>query len=344
MDRLTWIHANHQLAELRVLPYIISADMEIDISPGAELIDNTWSMTLPEDVWAQQPIEAGHYVYAPGTEWGGPVTLIRHATADGSVTIQGPTWRGLLQQKRICPPAGAGYLEVNAEANAAIAAVLGTAFGSLYQVSTEDTGVSVSAQYRYQTMANGLQNTLRGAGLRLNVVFDNTVPAVILSAQPISDLADTVEISQDYNVNFTSAIGNVELANHCLALGSGELAEREVVNIYAVNGIYYLNRPPELPESEVRTVLLDYPNAETRDELINSAVQRLQEKGPAQSIDIDELLIDVDAQLGDQLPVRDRMTGLVANSEIINKILSISAEGTISITAKVGILSIQAAQ
>lgn len=342
MDRLTWIHADAQLRELRVLNEITAADMQIDISAGAQLIDNTWSVTVPEDLWSLAPILEGHYIYSPGTEWGGPVTLIRHDTAAQAVTLQGPTWRGLLYQKRIYPPAGEGYLEITDDANSLIAQVIGSVFGSLFTVDSASAGVTVTAKYRYQSMAAGLENTLRKYGLRLGIVFDNTAPAVILSAEPVNDLEQTVEISQDYGVDFVSQIGNVELANHCLALGSGELAERMVLNVYRVGTTCYLIRPESLPESAVRTVLLDYPNAETEDDLIQSAIETLQAHAPAQSIDVNELKIDVSADLGDRIPVRDRVTGLTATSEIINKILTIQ-NGTTAISMKVGLLTIEEA-
>lgn len=339
MDRMTWIHADENLRELRTLELIASADMQIDISTGAGLIDNTWSVTVSDAVWQMMPIHAGHHIYCPGTEWGGPVTLVQHSTRQRAVTLQGPTWRGLLHQKRIYPPAGAGYLSfTDVDANALIASVLGSAFGSLYAAVTDPAGVTVSADFRYQSMARGLQNALRAYGLRLNVAFDNVTRRVLLSAQPINRLAGIVEISQDYGVDFTSQIGNVELANHCLALGSGELAARTVRSVYRVGNAYYLNRPDSLPEADVRTVLLDYPNAEDEDELIKSAIERLQEAAPAQSIAVNELAIGVEADLGDIIPVRDRVTGLTADSEVINKILNIS-NGRTAVQMKVGNLN-----
>ena len=339
MGGLTWIHADQNLRELRLLELIAAADMQIDISTGADLIDNTWSLTLSEQVWSALPILAGHYIYAPGTEWGGPVTLIRHATKERTVTLQGPTWRGLLHQRRIYPPEGQGYLTFfDIDANELLRRVVGSAFGSLVRVTDQDSGVILSAQYRYQSFARGLQNTLRNYGLRLGVTFDNTLPAVILSAQPINTLAGLVEISQDYGVDFSSQIGNVELANHCLALGGGSLAARTVLNVYRVGEAYYFSRPESLPEADVRTVLLDYPNAEDGNELLRSALDKLQQAAPAQSIDVNELAIQVEAELGDVIPVRDRVTGLTATSEVVNKILTISG-GSTAVAMKVGNLS-----
>lgn len=339
MDALTWIHANERLEEKRVLSLITSADMQIDIGASSALIDNTWSLTIPQSVWEEDPILQGHYIYAPGTEWGGPVALVKHQSAARLITLQGPTWRGLLYQKRIQPDAGQPYVIVDElEANATIRLVLGDAFGDLFTVSTEDTQVYVSANYRYQTFAQGLQNTFRAWGLRLGVVFDNTTGKVILSAENAGELEEQVEISQDYGVDFVSTIGNVELANHCLALGSGELAQRMVVNVYRTENGYTTTRPDTWEESQIRTVLLDYPNAETEADLISSAIERLEQVAQQQAIQVNQLSLQVEAQLGDHLAVRDRVTGLTAQAEVTNKILNI-ASGRTKIEMKVDTVS-----
>lgn len=341
MDGLTWIHADENLEEIRELTYIDDADMQVNIKSSAQLIDNTWSITVSEAVWSESPIREGHYIYAPGTEWGGPVTMIKHVTQSKRVTLQGPTWRGLLYQRRIYPPAGQGYrVYTNVDATDLIGAVVGQSYGPIFVFSGTMTGVLVSAQFRYQSYAVGLQTVLADYGLRLNIVFDNTIPAAILSASPVDQLSEEIEISQDYGINFTSEIGNVELANHCLALGSGELAERTVLNVYRVGENYYTERPASLPASAVRTVLLDYGSAETETELMNSALERLQATAPKQSISINELNLDIDMRLGDQLNVRDRLTGLEALSEVTNKILTIK-QGRTQIDTQISILTIK---
>lgn len=325
MDGLTWYHADLQLRELRVLDLIDSADMQVDISDDAELIDNTWSITIPESVWAKEPILKGHYVYAPYTEWGGPVTYVKHDTNTRQITVQGPTWRGVLMQKIIYPPSGQAYLVLeDVDANTAISTAAGSGLGTLFAVDSDPAGVNVSAQFRYQYLAKGLEKLFRANGLRLAISFDPSIPAAVLSAVPVQDLTTTVEISQDYGVNFSSTQGNVEEANHCLALGQGELTDRMVRNVYRVGNTYYSDRPASLPESALRTVKLDYPNAETETELINEAIDRLREKASVQSIDVDEVTIDLSVDLGDMISVRDRTTGLAAKTEARKKILTIS--------------------
>ena len=219
--------------------------------------------------------------------------------------------------------------------------VVGSSYGTLFTFSSDDTGVDISAQYRYQSYAVGLETVLADNGLRLDVVYKNTIPAVVLSAKPINQL-DDVEISQDYGINFTSEIGNVEFANHCLALGGGELADREVLEVYRVGNNYYTSQPASIQTKDIRTVLLDYGSAESTDDLLKSAIDRLEQTAPKQAITISELPLGIDTNLGDQLYVRDRLTGLEALSEVTEKILTIK-DGTTKIDTKISVLYITSA-
>ena len=343
MDSLTWIHADENLDEIRELISIDEADMQIDIRSSAGLIDNTWSITVSEKVWSEAPILEGHYIYSPRTEWGGPVTMIKHVTRSKKVILQGPTWRGLLYQRRIYPPAGEGYLVFNnVDASDLIRDVVGESFGTLFALPFSPVGVNVSARFRYQSYAVGLQTVLADAGLRLGISYYPSVKFAALNAETITRLTNTVEISQDYGIDFTSEIGNVELANHCLALGGGELEEREVLEVYRVGDEYYTLRPESLPVEAIRTVLLDYGSAESTNDLMKSAIDRLEQTAPKQSISINEMNLDVDMQLGDQLNVKDRLTGLEALSEVTQKVLTIK-QGLTKIDTQISILNIKSA-
>lgn len=333
MDNLTWIHANSVLQEIRQLDLIIAADMQVDISPSAQMIDNTWSLTIPENVWEEEPIRKGHFIYAPGTEWGGPVTLVKHSTKDRKIILQGPTWRGILHQRFIYPPSGQAYKTIsNVDANAAISQAAGN-LGSLFSVSTATAGTNITASFRYQSVAAGLSKVFREYGLRLAITFDPSIQAAVLSAQTAQDRSATIEISQDYGVNFSSESGCTEEANHCLALGAGELQNRTVLSVYRVGNTYYTDRPAAITDNNLRTVKLDYPNAEDEDELLSAALERLQEHASQTSIKVDEVTIDQSFDLGDILGVRDRTTGMAGKSEAQQKILTIS-QGRTSIALK----------
>jgi hypothetical protein len=336
MDMMTFIHANANREELGVLSEIREADIEITDSSTATVNDNSFSLTLDERVWSADPIGIGHYIYAPGTEFGGIVTELQHSTSGKSIVILGATWRGMLLQKVIEPPSGSAYKTVtNVDANAAILAVVGTSFGDLFTVSSAVAGVSVTGQWRYDTYGIGLYKVLSKYGLRLNVVYDNEQGSVVLSALPVVDYSDEIDLSQDYGVDFTSKAGRMEEYNRCIGLGRGELTERAVISVYRIGGTYYTAQPQGWVVADERATVLDYPNAETVEELTASALQRLSEFEPEQSISIDQIAASVDIQMGDIVGARDRMTGMVAKSAIVRKILTIR-EGVLQIEAKAG--------
>ena len=329
MEHMTFIHANSQLQEQSVLYDIVSADMEIKSSTKADVIDNTWSLTISEKTWEADPINEGDYIYCPGPEWGGPVTLITHSTGERTITLQGPTWRGLLFQKRIYPPSGEAYLSVeNKEANQLISLIIGSHFGTLFHVPSTSTTSFITDQWRYESFAAGLHKTMRDNGLRLDLSFDNVNGYVVIQAKRANDLTNDIEISQDYNVDFTSTQGNIQKTNHCLALGTGELEQRQVLNVYRVGDQYYTTQPATLADKDIRTIILDYPNAENADELLKSALDKLQEGLDTRKIVVDDLNVGTEAELGDLIKVRDRLTGMSAKSEIVGKILTIEAGRT----------------
>lgn len=340
MDRMIWIHADASLDELREIRYILSGDMEINTAQDAKFVDNSWSMTISEHEWERKPVRIGHYIYSPGTEWGGPVTFIKHETAYKKVTLRGPTWRGLLYQRRIEPEPGDAYLVYDTvDANTLVADLIG-AFGGIFEVTEERAGVDVSASFRYQSVAAGISDTLRGVGLRLALTYDNVQRKVLTEAVPDDDQTDTIELSQDYGVQFTSELGNLETANHCLALGSGELEGRMVLNLYRdTDGTISTTRPAWLTDGLLRTTLLDYPNAEDEAELLKTATERLEEYSDGKSFTIDTKQAGVTLEIGDRVAIRDRMTGLTATAEVRRKILTI-ADGKVRIQDGVTTISV----
>ena len=331
MDGMMFYHATASGEELSALDDIVSLDFENNIKAGATERDNTFSVVLSEPCWADIPILNTDYLYIPGTDWGGIVTDIVHKTAQGTVTVNGMTWRGLLHQMVIEPPEGEAYLTFsNVDANQAIRLAVGNRYSSLISVTSDSAGVNVSGQWRYQTVAVGLNDLFEDNGLRLSIVWDNVSSKMILSAEPVDELTDEVELSQDYGVDFTSENGNQYIFNRCLALGKGELTERTVANVYYYNGSYYTSKPSGWDDDAERTIIYDYPNVESVDDLVKGAKDRLAGYLPKKSIKIDSANIMLDAGLGDIIGARDRLTGMVGQARVVRKILTIK-NGTTSI-------------
>ena len=55
---------------------------------------------------------------------------------------------------------------------------------------------------------------------------------VVLSAAAVTDYSNTIDLSQDYGVNMVATMGGYDRYNHIIALGAGELTERDVLHVY----------------------------------------------------------------------------------------------------------------
>ena len=122
----------------------VNASKELDIEVGGE---NDFQLTISYRDWSQEMYGIGNRLYAPGTEYGGLIEERKTSTKNDTVELLGYTWRGLLSQKVIEPPAGLAYLTVSGEANRVIANVLGDRFGTLFEVDTSDSGFEVNYQF-----------------------------------------------------------------------------------------------------------------------------------------------------------------------------------------------------
>ena len=332
MDSLIMYHADADGDEIGTIDELSSLDMETNIGTSATVTENTFSLTVDDKWWEKQPIEKGHMIYIPDSEWGGIVSGIEHTTAKGTVTVTGITWRGLLHCIVIEPSPGEAYVTItNMEANHAITAALNGHYAHLIDVSSEDTGVYVSASWRYKYVAKALNKTLADYGLALRVSYNNVTKKIQLSAEPVDELTETIELSQDYGVDFTSKDGAEIPYNHCIALGTGELEERMVRYLYYDGEGITTTKPQDWDEADQRSLIFEYPNAESEDELISSATDRLKQYIPVKSIEIDQVTANVPADLGDIIGARDRLTGMVGQSTVTQKILTIK-NGTLKIS------------
>lgn len=267
----------------------------------------------------------GNRLYAPGTEYGGLIEERKTSTKNDTVELLGYTWRGLLSQKVIEPPAGLAYLTVSGEANRVIANVLGDRFGTLFEVDTSDSGFEVNYQFdRYTDLLSGLDKMLATVGAKLQIAYQQgdvgSLGHVRLAAVPIVDWSDQLEYGQDNRVDFTTR-DNQRGINHLICLGRGELADRLVIHLYLqpdgsiVDTIYYTG-------VEERTAVFDFSSAEDADTLRKQGVKRLKELKNSQEIKMS--LTDIDMELGDVIGGRDRITGLILKQPVTKKTLNIS--------------------
>ena len=315
MERL--IFADEKLAEIGFL------DFDIDLELGEK---NDFVLYIPYPEW-DGTLQPGMYVYVPGTEYGGVIRAISGNTKEDMIQITGTTWRGMLGQRFICPPAGSDYFTVSGDLNACIRTVIGSSFGELFKV-TDDRVIKIVTDYRFErycSVLDGLTKMLRENGYKLVISYRQTQEGgyVFLSAETIRDLSNKVQISQDYQLDFISR-KDYGFVNHLICLGSGQLKDRTVVHLYADADREISQTQTFTGEKEIQAVY-DYPNAENAEALIRDGTKKL-----AELISTDEMEVsleegsDISVDIGDVVGGHDYITGVDVKVTVTKKVLKIT--------------------
>ena len=291
----------------------------IDISIGKE---NTFLVKVARQKWRPE-MTFGNVVYIKNTEYGGIIGEVDSDTSADEISLQGFTWRGLLDKKIIQPPSGQDYRKVSGELNQVLAGLINGQFGDYFVVSQEDTGVTVNNYQfeRYCTTLFGVEKMLKSVGHRLQIKYvqmEKGVPGYVkLGAVPIKDYSDEIELSQDSRLNFT--FKNVKNGvNHLVCLGKGELQDRQVINLYVqANGSigttqYYTG---------LQEIAATYEDTSSDSaELQEKGTEKLQELMNHTEFSMNVASLDIDVEIGDIVGGRDYITGMYAAKPVEKKI------------------------
>lgn len=314
---LKYIIANANGEELG---YIKDAD-NIDLDLGDT---NDFEIQLGADIWTEAMYNWMYRIYIPNTEYGGLLEEQKASTKDNTVAWSGYTWRGLLSQKIIQPPAGQSYLVVSGDANSVISDIIGRRFGSLFAVDTEASGISISNYRfdRYCTILDGLEKMLATRNARLKIYYKQGDPggmngAVHVCAVPATDWSEQLEYSQDGKLHFTMQESRRGI-NHLICAGEGEGEYRTIVHLYvqrdgSIGSTQYYTGLDE------REALYSYTSVEDEEQLRKDGTNRLSELMNHKQMIVSVENVDVD--IGDIVGGRDRITGLYLKQPVVNKVL-----------------------
>lgn len=304
---------------------------DIDIEIGSE---NTFEIEANALSW-DGSFGYGKLVYEPGTEHGGIIKDIESSTVTDSIFVRGYTWRGYLAHRIIVPPAGEDYKVVSGELNAIIAEVLGSSLGSLFRVADQSTGVSINSYSfdRYTTAEAGLSKMLNTVGYRLQIRYIQTEFGGYVEIGAVEAINHVdVDISQDSGMDFSSRDYRMGV-NHLICLGTGELKDRIVVDLYCDKD-GNISRTKSISGLDEIVEIFENTTAEEED-LITTGTDRFQTllnyksfKAQARNID------DINLQLGDTITGRDYITGNVVTKPIISKIVK-RTEGLLTVDYRI---------
>lgn len=289
----------------------------LDLSFGAD--ENDFEMTLSSSA---PMLDNGAFVYIEGTEYGGIVDAVETTTNGYTITYSGRTWHGCLNSKVIAPNPGTNYFTVSGDANAVLAELVERlALSDLFTAAEESAGINISSYQfnRYCKGYDGIRAMLAESGAKLKISWVNRT--VRLAAVPIDDYTD---YPVDGDIATLTVKRYAKTVNHLICLGSGELAEREVIHLYVdqYGGIGMEQYYTGLDEY---TDVYDYGNAESSDDLRKNGTARLRELLNSDTADIsiiesEGLVYDV----GDIVGAKEYRSGVSVTAEVTQKIVKIT--------------------
>ena len=325
MDFIVANEKGEEVSCLRI-PY----DFDIDIGST-----NDYALTVPLKAWQAAGYKTGYQFFIPGTEYGGIIQNIQTEEGSDTATISGDIWRGMMMKKIIEPPAGQDYKIVSGEANAILKSLFSGQFGSLFKVSSADSGITVKTYQfeRYTDMLTGITKMLATSGARIQIQYiqgpSQGVGYVEVGAVKIKELNE--EYSQDTKVSFsTKDIRNG--INHLICLGRGDLKDRQGIHLYADKDGNISQNKTFIGLDE-RVAIYDYGSTETLEDLMKGGTERL--KGLMSYKQFDMTINEAVADVGDIVGGREYTTGFLIKQQITQKILRASNDSW-SVEFKVG--------
>ena len=130
-------------------------DVDVDIDVGNE---NDFELSIGRGQFTES-VGYGDVIYTDTTR--------------DAIKYYGRTWRGMLEKKIIRPPSGQDYRVISGELNVVLKTLIGENFSTIFSVSSESTGVSVTNYQfeRYTTLLAGIKKMLRSKGYRLQIKY-----------------------------------------------------------------------------------------------------------------------------------------------------------------------------
>lgn len=298
-------------------------DADVDFSVGE---DNDYEIKIRRDSWREE-YTFGNVLYIPGTEYGGIIGEINTDTSLDTISILGRTWRGKLDKKIIVPPAGQDYATASGELNQILRDLIAGQFGDYFVVSQNDTEINIAGYQfeRYCTLLAGITKMLKSVEHKLHIEYvqqERGQPGYVeLSAVPIVDYSDEIELSQDSQLNFNFK-NNRNGVNHLICLGKGELQDRQVIDLYvqkdgSIGTTQYYTGIQEVAE------VYEDTSSESA-ELQEKGTEKLQELMNSTTFSMDVETLGIDVEIGDIIGGRDYLTGLYAKKPIKGKIYKVT--------------------
>lgn len=293
-------------------------DFSLDLAFGSG--ENDFELTVSRE---NNVAQAGCYIFIQGTEYGGIIDAVKSDTGTAEVTYSGRTWHGILNSKILEPDSGQAYLTVSGDANTVLATLIARmGLGALFRALSTPSGITVkSYQFdRYVSGYNGILKMLKTVGAKLRIVHDGT--NVVISAVPVTDYTQD-GVSDDQTA--LTVLKTKNKVNHLICLGTGELADRMVIHLYA-DAAGNISRTQTFTGLDEYTAVYDYSSVESEDDLVSGGTERFKELLQQDQLDVNFPESDDIYNVGDIVGATDNVTGISIAVPVTKKIVKIEGD------------------
>lgn len=324
------IYTNQNREDIGVLQ-----DFSLDLAFGSG--ENDFELTVSRE---NNVADSGCYIYIQGTEYGGIIDAVKSDTGTAEVTYSGRTWHGILNSKILEPDSGQAYLTVSGDANTVLATlIVRMGLGALFRALSTPSGITVKTYQfdRYISGYNGILKMLKTVGAKLRIVYDGT--NVVISAVPVTDYTQD-GVSDDQTA--LTVLKTKNTVNHLICLGTGELADRMVIHLYA-DAAGNISRTQTFTGLEEYTAVYDYSSVENEDDLVAGGTERFKELLQQDQLDVNFPESDDIYSVGDIVGATDNVTGISIAVPVTKKIVKIEGDlVSVSIETNTESVSVQA--
>lgn len=301
---------------------------ELDLSFGVDESENNFEIIIGK---TEPMIEDGALIYVDGTEYGGIVGGLKSDSNNETRTHFGRTWHGVLNSKIIEPDPGADYLIVSGDAHDVLTMLIERFnLSELFTVSPGASGITINAfQFdRYVKGYDGIRKMLSKHGAKLKIRWETRL--VVLQVLPIVDFANS-PVDGDEATLTVERYG--DKVNHLICLGSGDLAERQVLHLYVdqfgrIGNTKYYTGLAEIVDT------YDYGNVDSIEQLRSEGIKHFEEIRNVDSVTVTAYEgSGLEYDVGDIIGGTDTTTGNTASAVVAQKIVKIN-NGAVSIEYK----------
>ena len=279
--------------------------------------DNEFELSLLQPVETSVNFGSKCLWFLEGTSYGGRVSVLESVAKSGTVslTLQGLTWTGILNNKIVEPDSGEDYYSVSGNLYTVVSTLLTRCtLTTLFTVNSILSKYSLPATQldRYCTLWKALRKIFAACNLTVSFHYDAENMLVIIDCEQRFTASNT-RIGAQYTVDYTMTRDYMPV-NHLIGMGKGELKDRVIVHYYADSKGNISTTQTLTGEDEI-TATYDYSNAEEAD-LREKTQKKLQEYLDASATASIDATNSVDLRVGDVVKTMDVTTGLSVSAQV----------------------------